>query len=74
MKEMMHRDFDFEIDGVLFYHASVHYLKGQSPLGLLFFHLIIIFNSIVRTSLSLNVPWLVIVVLLLMCGYPVQFT
>lgn len=52
----MHRDFDFEIDGVLFYHASVHYLKGQSPLGLLFFHLIIIFNSIVRTSLSLNVP------------------
>ncbi|KAL3993758.1 Snurportin1 family protein [Acanthocheilonema viteae] len=32
MEEMMHRDFDFEIDGVLFYHASVHYLKGQSPL------------------------------------------
>uniref|UniRef100_A0A8R1TNC9 Snurportin-1 n=1 Tax=Onchocerca volvulus TaxID=6282 RepID=A0A8R1TNC9_ONCVO len=32
MKEMMHQDFDFEIDGVLFYHASVHYFKGQSPL------------------------------------------
>ncbi|VDN87358.1 unnamed protein product [Brugia pahangi] len=32
MTEMMHRNFHFEIDGVLFYHASVHYLKGQSPL------------------------------------------
>uniref|UniRef100_A0A158Q7J7 Nucleolar protein 6 n=1 Tax=Elaeophora elaphi TaxID=1147741 RepID=A0A158Q7J7_9BILA len=32
MEEMMRRDFDFEIDGILFYHASVHYLKGQSPL------------------------------------------
>lgn len=33
----MHRDFDFELDGVLFYHANVHYQKGQSPLGALLF-------------------------------------
>uniref|UniRef100_A0A915PV07 Nucleolar protein 6 n=1 Tax=Setaria digitata TaxID=48799 RepID=A0A915PV07_9BILA len=32
MEEMMKQNFDFELDGVLFYHASVHYLKGQSPL------------------------------------------
>ncbi|VDM94980.1 unnamed protein product [Thelazia callipaeda] len=32
MKEMMHRDFGFELDGVLFYHASVYYRKGQNPL------------------------------------------
>ncbi|VDK39483.1 unnamed protein product, partial [Gongylonema pulchrum] len=34
MEEMMHREFEFELDGVLFYHANVRYEKGQSPLGM----------------------------------------
>lgn len=53
MKEMMRRDFDFEIDGVLFYHASVHYRKGQSPLGLFLYSIIFYEEILIDILLSI---------------------
>uniref|UniRef100_A0A914X1C4 Snurportin-1 n=1 Tax=Plectus sambesii TaxID=2011161 RepID=A0A914X1C4_9BILA len=32
MEEMMKSDFQFPVDGVLFYHKATHYLAGQTPL------------------------------------------
>lgn len=33
MEEMIRRKFEFEIDGILFYHQSVLYRSGQNPLS-----------------------------------------